>query len=192
MDILKEIYGKIIELWNSNLELLQQIKDWKQKIYHFIELGEKFFSIVPPEVILLFFSVALVMILLNNISPTTPRINLTIGVILFGITYIYLVYIFTNEWKIFRILYISSFILVPAYLLEIIYFSKKIYFRITFKKENLNSPVVKLALRNIHFDYAELVNYQNFLEEQPEKFIESLKKLESSVSKLRSMIEQTN
>lgn len=192
MDTIKEIYQKLVEVWNSNLELLTQVKEWKQKISNFIDFMDKFFSIIPPEVILLFLCVSLVMLLLNNISPTTPRINLTVGVFIFGVIYIYVVHIFTSEWKILRVIYISSFILVPAYFLEILSSIKRLYLRSTLKKQNLNSPLVKANLQDIHFHYAELVSSQNFLSEQPEKFIIALRKLEDSISKLRSTLENSN
>lgn len=191
MDTLKEIYQKLIEIWNSNVEIFQTIKDWKQKISNFLEFWEQFFSIVPWEVILLLLCVSLVMILLNNISPTTPRINLTIGVIIFGFIYVYVVHTFTQEWKILRILYISSFLLVPAYFIEIFLLFKKLYFRITFKKINLNSSYLKNSLQTIHHEYAEFISSQTVLNENPEKFIIALKKLENSISNLRTTLEKS-
>ncbi|MCX7998641.1 MAG: hypothetical protein N3A69_06780 [Leptospiraceae bacterium] len=191
MDTVKEIYQKLLELWNSNIELFTQVKELKQKVFSFFDLIEKFFSVVPPEVILLILFFSLVMVILNNISPTTPRINLTVGVLIFGVIYVYVVHVFTNEWKIFRIIYISAFVLVPAYFLEIVSFIRKLYLRSTLNYENLNSPLVKNNLQDIHFHYAEFINSQNFLTEQPEKFAIALKKLENSVSQLRTTIEKS-
>ncbi len=190
MDTLKEIYHKLTDLLTSNLEIFQVIKDWKQKISNFIEFWDKFFSIIPWEVILLLLFVSLVMILLNNISPTTPRINLTIGSIIFGVSYIYVVHIFTSEWKILKILYIISFVLVPAYFLEIFSFLKKIYFRSKLNQLDLNSSYFKTSLQNIHHEYAELASSQTILNEQPERFMTALEKLEKSIHNLRINLEK--
>lgn len=190
MDTLKEIYQKLIDLWHSHLEIFQVIKDWKQKISSFLEFWDKFFSLVPWEVILLLVCVSLIMVLLNNISPTTPRINLTIGVVVFGVVYTYVVYILTNQWKILRIVYISSFVLVPTYFVEIFLLFKKLYLRSTFKNLTLNSSYLKDSLQSIHREYAEFVSSQTLLNEEPEKFILALKKLENSISNLRTTLEK--
>jgi len=185
MESIKEILEKIQALWNTNLEIFQMLKTWKTKYEEIINFIDKFFTIVPYEIIFLFFFVALFMVLLNNISPTTPRINLTVGVVIFSVMYLYIINIFTNQWKILRILYVDSFILVPAYLVEISRLIKKTWYKIKFKELSANSSYFQASLAEVHKAYADLLISEINFSKNPENFVTSLSNLETKIQTLK-------
>lgn len=190
METIKEVSEKIQELWNSNLEIFRMLKDWKGKYDEFILFMEKFFAIVPPELILLLVFVAIMMLLLNSISPTTPRINLTMGVFIFSIIYLYVINVFTGEWRVIRILYIDLFVLVPAYMVEIFGFGKRQWYKFRFKEISSNSGYVKNCLYDIHKSYADLILSETSISDDPEKFLNSLSILERNIKEFREKIRQ--
>jgi hypothetical protein len=191
MDFLKELPSKIQELWNSNLEIFNLLKEWKGKINKWTEFWDVFFTIVPFEVLLLLVFTALLMVLINNISPNSPRINLTIGVFLFAISYLYIVHLFTNEWKIGRILYISSFLLVPAYILEISKFGKKSVQKYMYRKLRKDTGILQSSIVEIHEKYGKFLQSQTKISENPTDFFNSLKSLQKSLHDLENLVEST-
>ncbi|MCB1179158.1 MAG: hypothetical protein KDK36_16360 [Leptospiraceae bacterium] len=189
MEFLKEVPGKIQELWNSNLEIFNMLKEWKEKLGKFINFWDTFFTIVPFEVILLLVFTALLMILINNISPTSPRINLTIGVILFAIIYLYITNLFTGEWKTFRIIYICSFVLVPAYFLEIGKFAKKKIQKVIYKNMGKDTGIIQSQIVNIHSSYGDFLKSQTDIQNNPGEFLRNLKELKTSILDLEELLE---
>ncbi|MCC6447206.1 MAG: hypothetical protein IT215_00785 [Chitinophagaceae bacterium] len=190
MDFLKEIPGKIQELWNSNLQIFNMLKEWKIKLEDFIKFWDTFFNIVPFEVLILLLFTALVMILINNISPTSPRINLTVGVFLFAFLYLYLANLFTNEWKFGRIIYICSFVLVPAYILEITSFGKKRVQKYLYKNLGKDTGILNASLKKVHSEYGNFLQSQVTIANHPEEFVKNLRSLKKAILELEELTEK--
>lgn len=84
---------------------------------------DSFFTWVPPEVILLFVFSVFLLILINNLSPSTPRANLTLSTILLCILWGYLNNAITGEIKFLWIAKTGLYILIPVYFFSIIGFA---------------------------------------------------------------------
>lgn len=76
---------------------------------------DSFFTWVPPEVILLFVFSVFLLILINNLSPSTPRANLTFSTILLCILWGYLNNAITGEIKFLWIVKTGLYVIVPVY-----------------------------------------------------------------------------
>lgn len=192
MEIIKEIPEKIQLLWNTNLEILQMLRDWKLKYGAFVEFWDKFFTVVPPEVILLLVFTSLIMLLLNNISPTTPRINLTIGVGLFTWIYVYTSHAFTGEWRLLRVIYIDAFVLIPAYFIEIFGLAKRYWNKVRFKSLDPNSAHFQESIAQIHRAYSEMLISEGQIHTNPGRFVQSLTDLEKNIQELRTSISKVH
>lgn len=184
LEFFDKIKFELIKIQDSINDLLS-LKEFFEpikKIFHLIEI---FFSIVPFELILLLIFCSLFLILINSISPTTTRMNLSFGVILFSVIWLFLDKTFTQEFHFGRILYTASFVLVPAYFFEIIRF----LFKLIQKNRKINSTENLIPhIKEINLQYYEFLNAQTEFSKNPTAFLTSVKKLKNSLSDLENKI----
>lgn len=180
-DKIKESISKLQDGINELTGFKTVIESVKQ-VYNFFDT---FFTIIPPEVFLLFIFCAFFLILINNISPTTPRLNITIAVFIFCGVWMFFNKTFAGEYKLSKVLYASLFILIPAYAIEI----GKFAYRLLMRNRKIDT-VDKLipAIKEINLQYYEFLNAQTDFTKNPAAFITSVKKLKQSVSDLESKI----
>ncbi|MDX1959602.1 MAG: hypothetical protein SFU98_13585 [Leptospiraceae bacterium] len=182
-----EIKAKLIELWTKSSETYELLKSIGVKLESIQKSLDAFFTVIPVEVILLFLFTTLVLVLLNSISPKTTRINLTIGVFIFAIIYLYIAHLLTNEWKFLRLLYICSFILVPAYIVEIFSFVKKMIFKQMYLQGKA-SGFLNDSIDDINQSYAEFLKSQHHFSKDPVLFLSNLESLKVKLEKLEATI----
>ena len=139
LDFVDKFKNELVGIQNTLNELLG-IKTFIESIKKLISFFDLFFTIVPPEVILLFIFCALILVLVNNISPTTPRINITLAVGIFSVIWLYVNHIFTGEYKVLRVFYTSLYVLVPAYIVEISKFGYRQVYNLRQKSKKIDNP----------------------------------------------------
>lgn len=184
LEIFDKIKAEFDKLQNSINDVLS-LKDFFTPIKKIYNLLEVFFSIVPFELILLIIFCALFLILINNISPSTPRINITIAVIIFSGIWIFLNKTFSGEYNFGRVFYTASFILIPAYFFEISRFGIKL----AQKNRKINSPESLVPkIKEINLQYYEFLNAGIEFQKNPTAFLSSVKKLKNSLSDLENKI----
>ncbi len=184
LDIFDKLKVEFDKLQNSINDILS-LKDFFSPIKKIYNLLETFFSIVPFELILLLIFCSLFLILINNISPSTPRINITVAVILFSGVWMFLNKTFSGEYNFGRVLYTASFILIPAYFFEISRFG----ISLAKKSRKINSPESLVPhIKEINLQYYEFLNAQTEYIKDPTAFLSSVKKLKNSLSDLENKI----
>lgn len=184
-----EIIDKLKNELNSIRESLNEILGFKTYLESFkkvINFFDTFFSIVPPELILLLLFCGIVLILVNNISPTTPRLNITMAVVLFCGVWLYVNHLFTGEYRFIRVFYTSLFILVPAYGIEI---SRFTYRKIANAKKINNSRDLIDPINELHLHYYQLVKAQASMDANPADFKDALRKIKETAESIEKRIE---
>ncbi|HMV44117.1 MAG TPA: hypothetical protein PK079_03175 [Leptospiraceae bacterium] len=188
LDFVDKFKSELLGIQNTLNELLG-IKTFIDSLKKTAQFFDLFFSIVPFEVILLLIFCALFLVLVNNISPTTPRINITIAVGLFCVISLYINHIFTGEYKFLHVFYISLYVLVPAYSVELSKFAYKQIYNIRQKSMKIENPeeLVK-SIREINQRYYEFLNAQADFKNNPLDLKKSAANLKSSIEQLEKRI----
>lgn len=107
-DVLNGILSKIQEIHDSIVNTTAIVK----KIVHFFDI---LFQFIPVEFIILLLGVALLMIVLNSISPTTPRINLFVSLFILDFIWYSLSRLLLGEVNLLKIAGYTLIFAVPAY-----------------------------------------------------------------------------
>lgn len=147
-----DFFKEINQNFKTLQESIQTLTDGYKKTTDFFTT---LFNWVPPEVILIFLLSILLLILINNLSPSTPRANLTVSVFLLCIGWLYLNRLFTNEFKFFYVLKISLYILLPIYSLTIISFGVSKLIVIYRKKRMVSTSSLEGSMENVQKIYHE-------------------------------------
>ncbi|MBP7280208.1 MAG: hypothetical protein KBA66_01430 [Leptospiraceae bacterium] len=188
LDFVDKMKNELMGIQNSLNELLG-LKTFVESIKKLISFFDLFFTIVPPEVILLFIFCALFLVLVNNISPTTPRINITLAVGIFSVIWLYINHIFTGEYKALRVFYTSLYILVPAYIVEISKFGYKQVYNIRQKSKKIENPDDLISpIREINEGYYKFLNAQADYKNTPLDLKKSLQSLKASIETLEQKL----
>ncbi len=188
LDFVDKLKNELVGIQNTLNELLG-IKTFIESMKKLINFFDLFFTIVPPEVILLFIFCALILILVNNISPTTPRLNITFAVGIFSVIWLYVNHVFTGEYKFLRVLYISLYVLVPAYFFEISKFGYKQVYKIRQKTKKIENPEDLInPIREINQGYYQFLNAQADYKNSPLDLKKSLQTLKASIETLEQKL----
>ncbi|MBK8394881.1 MAG: hypothetical protein IPL26_06485 [Leptospiraceae bacterium] len=188
LDFVDKMKNELLGIQNSLNELLG-LKTFVESIKKLISFFDLFFTIIPPEVILLFIFCALVLVLVNNISPTTPRLNITLAVGIFSIIWLYVNQIFTGEYKVLKVFYTSLYILIPAYIVEISKFGYRQTYKIIQKSKKIENPEDLIRpIREINEGYSKFLNAQVDYRNNPLDLKNSLQSLKSSIEELEQKL----
>lgn len=188
LDFVDKLKNELVGIQNTLNELLG-IKTFIESMKKLINFFDLFFTIVPPEVILLFIFCALILILVNNISPTTPRLNITFAVGIFSVIWLYVNHVFTGEYKFLRVLYTSLYVLVPAYFFEISKFVYKQVYKIRQKTKKIENPEDLInPIREINQGYYQFLNAQADYKNSPLDLKKSLQTLKTSIETLEQKL----
>ncbi|MBE7413031.1 MAG: hypothetical protein L6Q54_03625 [Leptospiraceae bacterium] len=114
---------------------------------------DNFFSWIPPEVILLFIFSVLLLILINNLSPSTPRANLTFSVGLLCLIWVYLNKSITSEYKIFWVFKTSLYVLIPVYCFSIFGFILQYLIKIYKRKQKVSASSLEEYVAKLESAY---------------------------------------
>jgi hypothetical protein len=140
-------------------------------------------------VILLFIFCALILVVVNNISPTTPRLNITLAAGIFSIIWLYVNHIFTGEYRFLRVFYTSLYILVPAYIVEISKLGYKYSYTLIQKSKKIeNAEDLVLPIREINQGYYQFLNAQADYKNSPLELKKSLQALKVSIETLEKKL----
>ena len=188
LDFVDKLKNELVGIQNTLNELLG-IKTFIESMKKLINFFDLFFAIVPPEVILLFIFCALILILVNNISPTTPRLNITFAVGIFSVIWLYVNHVFTGEYKFLRVLYTSLYVLVPVYFIEISKFGYKQVYKIRQKTKKIENPEDLInPIREINQGYYQFLNAQADYKNSPLDLKKSLQTLKASIETLEQKL----
>ncbi len=188
LDFVDKFKNELVGIQNTLNEILG-IKTFIESLKKLISFFELFFAIVPPEVILLFIFCALILILVNSISPTTPRINITLAVGIFSIIWLYVNHVFTGEYKFLRVFYTSLYVLVPAYIVEISKFGYKQAYNLRQKSKKIENPEDLInPIREINQGYYQFLNAQADYKNSPLDLKKSLQALKTSIETLEQKL----
>ena len=172
MELLKNLEERFTGIWNRTEEVFSLMKEWKEGYGKMMHFWDVFFSVIPPELIFMIIFTIFIMIILNNIFPTFPRFNLSLGVFLFILFYVYFGNLIFGEVRLLKIIYAASVILLPAFCAEIIVYSRKQLY-----KKRISSGSVAEKLEAVHEVYGEFLRNERKFKDDPYLFSEHLKKL---------------
>jgi hypothetical protein len=186
-DFIDKIKNELMNIQNGVNEILsfKSIIETFKSIFNALDM---FFTIFPIEVLLLFIFCAIFLILINNISPTTPRLNITLGSLLYGILFLYIIHLLTGEWKFLKAITTISYIIIPAYFLE---FSKLMikYIKKNFIAKKIeNKKDLVQFMKEIHSNYSEFMNAELDFENNTSDLKSSVQKLKNSIIQLESKL----
>ncbi|MBP9888384.1 MAG: hypothetical protein KBF93_18945 [Leptospiraceae bacterium] len=188
LDFVDKFKNELVGIQNTLNELLgiKTFIESTKKLFSFFDL---FFTIVPPEVILLFIFCALFLVLVNNISPTTPRLNITIAVGIFSVIWLYINQIFTGEYKFLKVFYTSLYILIPAYIVEISKFGYRQTYKVIQKSKKIENPNdLIVPIKEINEGYYKFLNAQADYKNNPLDLKKSLQSLKQSIEILENKL----
>jgi len=152
MTAITDFFKEINQNFKTLQESIQTLTDAYKKTTDFFNT---LFNWIPPEVILLFLLTILLLILINNLSPSTPRANLTVSVVLLCILWLYLNRLFTTEFKFFYVLKSSLYVLIPIYSLTILSFGTSKLIAVYRKRRIVNASTLEVTINNVQKIYHE-------------------------------------
>ena len=186
-DFIYKIKNELLNIQNGVNEILsfKSIIESFKSIFNALDI---FFTIFPIEVLLLFVFCAIFLILINNISPSTPRLNITLGSLIYGILFLYIIHLFTGEWRILKAISTVSYILIPAYFLELSKFIIKYIKKNFITKKIENKKDLLLFMKEIHSSYSEFICAEIDFENNTSELKSSIQKLKNSIIELESKL----
>lgn len=125
MDMIRNLEAKFSEIWKETEEMFRLMREWKEGYGKMMHFWDVFFSVIPPELVFMILFTAFIMILLNNIFPTFPRFNLSIGVFVYLVFYFYFGNLIFGEVRAVKVIFAAAVILLPAFSAEIFSYSRK-------------------------------------------------------------------
>ena len=186
MEFIQSLEDKLLDFKNSINEILNFIRDTKSKWITFLDFWEKFFEIIPWELLILLLFCGFLLILLNSISPGTVKWNLSLGILLYSILYLYISHSITGEYRLLRLLYIDSFLLVPAYgwsTTQFLYKRLQIY---KHSKFGLPDHKIEELIQSIHMRYGNLLSSKEKRKSDPPGFLQSIRDLKNELEILET------
>ncbi|MCB1158949.1 MAG: hypothetical protein H7A25_17260 [Leptospiraceae bacterium] len=182
---LKEGFVGLKESFKEMQTSFQELKLAQKKLEHTLD---QFFSFIPLEVFILLLLAVLLLVILNSISPTTVRGNLSISIFLLCALWMYANQLLLKEYRLLKVLHTAAYILVPAYLMELGRLGKWIYKYFRYRKlkpERLQD--LPVMTEGIHTSYSKFIisqNRGNFIQ-----FVDSIKDLKMEIEKLEKKLE---
>jgi hypothetical protein len=181
----QKIQGQIIEIKDSLLQL-------KQSWDSFQRAWDLFFTIVPWEVVLLLIFSVILLSIFNSISPNTPKVNLTLSVVLLSLLWAYFWGMFSKEVSITKIFVVSLYILLPLHAIgigQLLYrWGKSSYW----KKRRLAPKSWETALHQLTLDYHQLMSrahgLHDSLPENRDAIETEIRRLEESLMGMKSLL----
>lgn len=155
-----------------------------QKISLFLE---HFFTLIPPDVLLLYIVLSLFLIFMNNLSPQTPRINISILLVLYTFVRLQFNQLFYSEWHWQRVLVADLYVILPVFGLSFFRFFYKFLTRRLLKK---GAASLRLNFHNIK---KSMIQTELLLLKEPIDQTElkrSLSEIETQLTDFRSDIEK--
>jgi hypothetical protein len=187
-DFITDFKKTILDLKDNIFEIQNTILGIKAGFTKFTKFFEDFFQVFPPELILLFLLTALLLVLINNVSPTTPKANITISVLGLSFLWGYLNHIITGEYKIFWVMKTAILLLLPLYILNLLSFGYgKILpvIRARFTRLGDLSPEM---VESLHDNYLEYSRAERKKTENPAEYKKALENLRASIELVHSKI----
>ncbi|HNN03113.1 MAG TPA: hypothetical protein PKN56_06105 [Leptospiraceae bacterium] len=176
MELLKNLEERFSAIWNQTEEMFRLMREWKEAYGKLIHFWDVFFSVIPPELVFMILFTAFIMIILNNIFPTFPRFNLSMGVIIYLIFYFYFGNLIFGEVRAVKVIFAASVILLPAFSAEIFSYSGK-----QFYKKRVSAGSVSEKLEAIHEVYGEFLRNEKKFRDDPSLFFKHLNNLKTVI-----------
>lgn len=180
----------ITNLYNRILEAIQEIQSSIESIQKFLEsfhaivsailqFLKPIFNFIPWEVWLLLFIVILLLNWVNNLFPTTPRMNYSILVVFILILWGYTYYqAFPNEpVPYFKIVRAGVYLLLPVYIVSLLSFGIQKGIQLYQKKKRTKIKDLNDFIEKFHIESRRLLATSELLqigEESPQKWKEQV------------------
>lgn len=193
MSAITDFFQKI---QNQILEIQTTINQIKTSWENFQKFWDLFFTLVPWEVLLLLIFSVILLSIFNSVSPKTPKINLTIAVLLLAALWIYFWGLFSKEVTYSKVIIVSLYILVPLHaigLFQILFqWGKKWYWN----KKRIQPKHWESALHQLSLDYHQLLGNAHLnhteIQENRDSLYKEIEKLELSLKGMKSLLSQTS
>ena len=134
-DALKTAFSGSDGNLSNTLELLEKTADFFSVV----------FTIIPPEVFLLYTALLFLLIIINAISPSTPKTNIGIALLLICSAWLYFNQLFHNELRLPVVVKYLLYVIAPVYGFAII----KFVFSFIRRRRLASSTNLRLHLRDI-------------------------------------------
>jgi hypothetical protein len=180
----EKIQKQIIDLQNT-------INQFQQSWEKFQKFWDLFFTIVPWEVLLLLVFSVIFLSLFNSVSPSTPKTNLSIVVLVLAGLWAYFWGIFSENVGYGKILITSLYILLPVHAFGIVSLAYRYYLKWSLAKKRIAPRNWEEGLNQISKDYnilmAAAYAKQDSLLENASDIKSKMSDLESSLAGLRKL-----
>jgi len=147
----EKIQKQILDLQNS----INQFQQSWEKVQKFWDL---FFTIVPWEVLLLLVFSVIFLSIFNSVSPSTPKSNLTIVVLLLAGVWAYFWGLFSEDVSYLKIIFTSLYILLPVHIFGIGNFGYKYIQKWNLTKKRIRPRTWEESLDQISRDYNQMMS----------------------------------
>lgn len=186
-EFFEKIQKQILDLQNS-------IHQFQQSWENFQKFWDLFFTIVPWEVLLLLLFSVIFLSLFNSVSPTTPKTNLSIVVILLMALWVYFWGLFSENVNYVKILLSGLYILLPLHAFGIGSYALSYYQKWRLAKRRIEPRNWEVALGQLSSDYHQMMAIchakSDAILENQNQITEKMEALEKSLQGLKSFFIQ--
>ena len=174
------------------LDLQTTINQFQQSWQNFQKFWDLFFTILPWEVLLLLLFSVIFLSIFNSVSPNTPKINLSIIVIMLSFLWSYFWGIFSTTVNYLVIAKAALYILLPVHAFGIVSLGYHFYKKWSLTKKRIQPRDWEMSLGQISNDYNELMTLgygkTNSAIESAKELKEKIQNLESALLGLKSLL----
>ncbi|PJZ70023.1 hypothetical protein CH373_12765 [Leptospira perolatii] len=180
--------------------LSQSIDDLVKTYNAIVQLLELVSNLFPLDLVLvLLFSIPLLLVL-NSLSPSSPRINYTFSVVFVSGLRFFLQYSISQSWNLWPVLKTLLLLLLPAYGLILTKFVFSWVRKFYSRKKALSPANFELGIGRLQTAYRKLIaaSYQDLSDKksiledriEPSKFYPLLDELELEIKGIRNLLEK--
>ncbi len=154
---MSQITGFFSELKTSFDNLSQSIQSFLNTIEAIRSFLKILFSIIPLDLFLVLIFSLILVYLFNTISPTTTRLNYTLGVLIISVLRAFFYQTLSQTWNLGPVSLTAIFLLAPAYLVSSLRFGFYFLKKIQKRKNELNPKNFEAGLNNIQKSFYTLM-----------------------------------
>ncbi|MCG6147219.1 hypothetical protein [Leptospira levettii] len=191
MSAITDFFQKI---QNQIVEIQTTINQIKTSLENFQKFWDLFFTLVPWEVLLLLIFSVILLSIFNSISPSTPKANLTVSVVLLSTLWLYFWGLFAKEVSYSKVIIASLYILIPLHAIGMGQWLYEIGKRMYWKKRRIAPKQWEAALHQVSLDYHEFMGkahgFHNVIQENRESIQKEIERLEQSLQGIKGLLLQ--